>query len=130
MSTKLIAGIIIVAVIVVGAIYLLGRNSGSSPMSSQTQMQTSPTSTVPVSGNSVTIQNFAFAPATLMVKVGDKVTWTNQDSVGHSATADDGSWDTGLLSQGQSGSVTFSKTGTFTYHCSIHPTMHGTVIVQ
>ena len=87
-------------------------------------------SSQPVSSTSVTIQNFTFSPSTITVKVGDKVTWTNQDSIQHSATADDNSWDTGLLSQGKSGTVTFNKAGTFSYHCSIHPNMHGTVIVQ
>lgn len=92
--------------------------------------QTNPTGSAPVAKNSVQISNFNFSPATLTVKVGDTVTWTNQDSMGHSATADDQSFDTGVFDQGKSGTVTFSKTGTFTYHCSIHTSMHGTIIVQ
>ena len=82
---------------------------------------------------SATIQNFAFHPPTLTITTGTKVTWTNQDDgVPHTATADPGSseqWDTGNLDKGQSGSHTFDKPGTFTYHCAIHPSMHGTIIV-
>lgn len=132
--------VVVVIVVVAGVLYLNRKNTASMNMPSQsTSTQTgtrvqSPTGSVSsapmAAGDSVTIQNFAFSPASLTVKVGDKVTWTNQDSVGHSATADDSSFDTGVLQQGQSGSVTFSKAGTYTYHCSVHPNMHGTIIVQ
>lgn len=137
---KILIGVIIVIIIIVAGAFLLRRNNASQqmqmqhiPTQTQEQAQTSsPTgSTQATTGkNAVTIQNFAFSPATLTVKVGDKVTWTNQDSAGHSATADDGSFDTGVLPEGQSGSITFSKAGTYTYHCSVHPMMKGTIIVQ
>jgi plastocyanin len=78
----------------------------------------------------VTIQNFAFSPASLTINVGDTVTWTNMDSVTHTATATDGSFDTGNIASGASGSVTFDTAGTFNYICSIHPNMTGTIIVQ
>lgn len=77
----------------------------------------------------VNIQNFAFAPASASVNVGDSVTWTNNDTVPHTATADGGTFDTGNLNAGGSGSVTFSTAGTFTYFCAIHPNMRGTVVV-
>ncbi len=93
-----------------------------------TGSQTAPSTTS--SQNAVQIKNMSFSPATLTVKVGDKVTWTNQDSIGHSATAGDNSFDTGVLSTGQSGSASFNKAGTYTYHCSVHPTMKGTIVVQ
>lgn len=83
-----------------------------------------------VGGTAVEIKDFAFSPATLTVKVGDTVTWTNQDSVGHSATSDDGSFDTGVLAQGESNTVTFTEAGTFNYHCTPHPNMKATVVVQ
>ncbi len=79
---------------------------------------------------SIDIKNFAFAPKTLTVKVGTTVTWTNQDSVGHTATSDDGSFDTGLLAKGESGSVTFNEKGTFTYHCTPHPYMKAKIVVE
>jgi plastocyanin len=77
----------------------------------------------------VTIKNFAFAPSSSSVHVGDTITWTNQDQAPHTATASDGSFDTGAINQHKSGSHTFTKAGTFAYTCSIHPSMKGTVTV-
>jgi plastocyanin len=77
----------------------------------------------------VTIKNFKFSPASSSVHTGDTITWTNQDQAPHTATANDGSFDTGTINQGKSGSHTFSKAGTFSYICSIHPSMKGTVTV-
>lgn len=79
---------------------------------------------------SVAIAGFAFSPNTVTVNVGDTVTWTNNDGASHTATADGGSFDTGNLANGASGAETFSTAGTFPYHCSIHPNMTGTVVVQ
>ena len=76
----------------------------------------------------VTISGFAFSPGTVTVSVGDTVTWTNNDGVGHTATGDD--FDTGTISGGATASVTFDTAGTFAYHCSIHPQMNGTVVVE
>ena len=78
----------------------------------------------------VTIENFAFDPADLTVSVGDTVTWSNKDSAAHTATADGGSFDTGTIAAGSSKSVTFSKAGTFTYHCKIHASMTARVVVE
>ena len=80
--------------------------------------------------HAVTIADFAFAPQTVTVTVGDTVSWTNDDAVIHTATATDGSWDTADLAQGQSGAITFTAAGTFAYLCTPHPTMTGTVVVQ
>jgi LPXTG-motif cell wall-anchored protein len=81
------------------------------------------------SPGSVTIKDFSFGPASVTVNAGESVTWTNQGPTKHSATAGDGSFDTGLLAKGKSASHTFGKAGTFAYVCSIHPNMHGTVRV-
>jgi plastocyanin len=78
---------------------------------------------------SVTIKDFSYGPAAVTVGAGDSVTWVNQGPTKHSATAKDGSFDTGLLAKGGSASHTFTKAGTFSYVCSIHPFMHGTVKV-
>ncbi len=78
----------------------------------------------------VTIQNFAFSPAHLSVAPGTTVTWTNKDSVAHTVTSDTSAWpDSGSVNTGQTFSFTFKKAGTYTYHCSIHPSMVGTVTV-
>jgi len=80
--------------------------------------------------HAVAISGFSFSPGSVTVAVGDTVTWTNSDAQAHTATADDGSWDTGTLGNGASGTITFSSAGTFAYECSIHPEMTGTVTVQ
>jgi plastocyanin len=77
----------------------------------------------------VEISNFTYNPDPVRVQAGGKVTWLNQDSVSHTATADDGSFDTGTIDEGKLKSETFKQPGTFTYHCEIHPQMHGTIEV-
>jgi len=105
------------------------------PMPSNTpmpDMTVAPTNT-PVPGGSaivdVTIKNFAFNPPSITVKVGTTVRWTNQDSASHSVTSDTGLWDSGNVAQGATYSRVFDTVGTFAYHCGIHPSMKGTVIV-
>jgi LPXTG-motif cell wall-anchored protein len=78
----------------------------------------------------VTISDFKFAPGAVTVNAGDTVTWSNSGPTGHSATANDGSFDTGVLPKGSSGSHTFTQAGTFSYFCKPHPFMKGTVVVQ
>lgn len=80
--------------------------------------------------HAVAIRSFAYAPATITVTAGDTVTWTNEDSVAHTATSSTGAFDTGLLDQGESGSVTFTTPGTYSYFCEPHPSMTGQVVVQ
>jgi len=77
----------------------------------------------------VDIVEFTYQPDPVVVQVGGKVIWQNQDTAPHTATADDGSFDTGTIEKGKLGSDTFKDVGTFTYFCEIHPTMHGTVEV-
>jgi hypothetical protein len=73
--------------------------------------------------------NFAFSPASVTVNVGDTVTWTNHDDAPHNATANDGSFSTPDINNGQSASHRFTQPGTFSYICTIHPNMHGTIRV-
>lgn len=89
-----------------------------------------PTPTASTGGNSVTIAGFAFSPQSLTVAVGTKVTWTNNDGVAHTVTADQKAFDSGPISSGSTYSFTFTKAGTYTYHCAIHPNMKATVVVQ
>lgn len=78
--------------------------------------------------HTVIIDNMKFTPATLTIKKGDKVTFTNKDIVGHNATAKDNSWTSPTLNTGDSWSTTPQKT--VDYSCTIHPTMIGKIIVQ
>jgi plastocyanin len=77
----------------------------------------------------VEIANFAYGPDPVTVQVGGKVIWLNQDSAPHTATADDGSFNTGTLKEGKLKSETFKQAGTYDYICQIHPDMHGVVEV-
>jgi plastocyanin len=77
----------------------------------------------------VEIANFAYDPDPVTIEEGGKVIWINEDSVAHTATAEDGSFDTGTLEEGKLKSETFKQPGTYKYICSIHPQMHGTVEV-
>ena len=77
----------------------------------------------------VTITDLAFNPATITIKAGDSVTWTNHDFVDHTATDAKGGWDIDLPA-GKSASVTFNVPGTFPYICKVHPNMTGTINVQ
>jgi plastocyanin len=77
----------------------------------------------------VQIVEFTYEPDPVVVQVGGKVTWQNEDTAPHTATAEDGSFDTGIVEKGKLGSATFKEPGTFTYFCEVHPTMHGTVEV-
>ncbi len=84
-----------------------------------------------IAANTVFIKNFSFYPALLNVKVGTKVTWINNDSVVHTVTSDsDILLNSGDIAPGQSFSFTFTKPGSSAYHCSIHPTMNGAVLVK
>jgi len=80
--------------------------------------------------SAVMIAGFAFSPATVTIQVGDSVTWTNDDSTAHTATAGGGAFDTGSLGNGESATVTFDTAGTFAYVCSIHPQMTGSVVAE
>ena len=106
--------------------------SSSMPgMNMQGSAAPAPSSSAPASGAaSVSIANFAYAPATITVKVGTTVTWTNEDSAPHTVTPDSGSgFGSGMMQKGDTYSHAFTTAGTFTYHCTVHPYMHGTVIV-
>jgi amicyanin len=85
------------------------------------------------SPNHVDIVNLSYNPAQLNVQVGDAVTWTNSDGLGHTVTSDAGapaSFDSSTIAPGGTFSVTFAVAGTYDYHCKIHATMHGTIVVQ
>lgn len=76
----------------------------------------------------VTIKNFAFDPATINIKKGDSVKWTNEDSAPHTVTGP--GFDSGTLNTGKTYSYTFNVAGSFDYQCNLHPRMKGTITVQ
>jgi plastocyanin len=84
----------------------------------------------PRTGAVVHIRDDAFVPASLTVKAGDAITFVNDDDDAHTATADDASWDSEGLSQHQKWAHAFAKAGKVAYHCTVHPMMHGTIVVE
>ena len=86
--------------------------------------------TVNIPTGARTLGASAYVPNPLTVAQGAVVTWSNSDSTTHDVVADGGSFDSGRMNQNGTFSMTFTQKGTFTYHCSIHPTMTGTVVVQ
>jgi plastocyanin len=88
-----------------------------------------PASNVPAHTDLVQITNFAFAPAVITVVAGATVTWTNEDTTQHDVFAPPVGLKSPVLNQNDSYAHTFSSPGTYPYICSIHPFMHGTVVV-
>ncbi|MFL5844616.1 MAG: cupredoxin family copper-binding protein [Solirubrobacteraceae bacterium] len=82
------------------------------------------------SGDKVDIKNFAFNPADKTVKVGTKITWTNGDSAEHNVVADDGTFKSEDLEQGDTFVYTADKPGTFSYVCTYHSQMKATLTVK
>ena len=80
----------------------------------------------------VTIDNFSFTPAEIVVPVGTRVTWTNNDDIPHTVTdaADPRATKSPPLDTNESYSRSFNKPGTYRYFCSLHPHMQGTVVVR
>lgn len=77
-------------------------------------------------GNTVDISGFAFNPRSLTVSVGTTVTWTNNNGVSHTVTADDGTFDSGTLAESAQFSFTFDTPGTYPYYCEFHGGAGGT----
>ncbi|HEY5815158.1 MAG TPA: cupredoxin family copper-binding protein [Solirubrobacterales bacterium] len=104
------------------------------PAAAETEEAPSPAGETAPSGDAqlsekVEIVDFAYDPDPVTVEEGGKVIWINRDSAPHTATADDGSFDTGTLEEGKLKSESFKTPGEYAYICSIHPEMQGTVVV-
>jgi plastocyanin len=102
--------------------------------SNQSTNNPNPNPTPPSSESStekkVSIVNMDYSPADVTVKKGTKVTWTNNDDVAHTVTADSGNaFDSGNMNKSTSFSHTFDTVGTFAYHCTFHSNMHGKITV-
>ncbi|NGO06720.1 metal-binding protein [Streptomyces sp. HC44] len=80
----------------------------------------------------ITMKNFAFSPATLTVKAGEKITVVNEDSAAHTVTATQGeAFDTGTIDGGKTGTLTApSQSGSYSFVCTLHPEMKGTLTVR
>jgi plastocyanin len=113
------------AALVLAAALLAGCGS-----SKKSNTSSSTSSSAGGGGTAVSMKNIQFSPKSLSVKVGDTVTWTNDDSVDHNVIANDGTFKSGNFGGGQKFTWTATKAGTFKYSCTIHPGMVGTLVVK
>jgi plastocyanin len=111
-----------------------GGGGGGSSVAGSPSASSTPAAAAKPSGagqQGVSIRNFKFLPGTITVKAGSRIAISNRDSTAHTVTSDDGSsFDTGDVNPGSSTTITVNGTGRIPYHCSIHPFMHGTIVVQ
>lgn len=138
---KTITAVVIVIILALGGWAIFGRgnksnnsiygsnNTSSSPASNQSNNS----GTQNQAAGSVSIRNMMFTPSQITVAKGSKVTWTNNDSVTHTVVDDlsnVGGPNSGDIAPGATYSFTFNKAGSYQYHCSIHPSMRGTIVVK
>lgn len=84
----------------------------------------------PAAGADIEINNFTFSPASITVPVGAQVTWTNKDDIPHNVVSSDKTIKSKALDTNEKFTFTFSQPGTYSYICTIHPRMKGTIVVQ
>lgn len=132
-SLKLLSSLVLVMILAAGCSPVLKTTTTIPEMTSMPagnySTQTADTGTVFSNQLSIEIKGFAFTPQNATVKVGTQITWTNKDSAPHTVTADDRSFDSGTLNQGESFTFQFTTPGTFAYICTIHPSMQASIIV-
>ncbi len=117
--------------VVLASLAFVACGDSSEDTAAPTQTSATPTTEPPAAAaEPITIKDFSFGPGDLTVAVGATVTWTNaEDGVAHTTTSDDELWRSGSLNTGDAFSFTFDTAGAFTYFCSIHPNMTGSVTV-
>jgi amicyanin len=125
MNQKTIIVIAAVLIIAAGALYYYSGNNYGTPNPSATPVTGTPNAQ---GAYSVSIKNFAFSPAVLNIKIGDTVTWTNNDSTAHDISGS--GFKSPIFTNGQNYSYTFTTAGTFDYICGIHPSMKGSIVVK
>ena len=122
--------VVVVAAVAVAAVMMRNNNKPSSQSTDNGSNSSSSNNSQAVATNTVEIKDMAFSPASITVKKGTTVTWTNKDSISHTVTGDtSGNMNSDTLADGDAYTFTFNQTGTFQYHCNFHSSMHGTVTV-
>jgi len=114
------------------AILMISSSCNKSSYNTMTGITSNPgtTGTAGPGTNEVFIQGMAFNPSTITVAAGTTVTWTNKDAIAHTVTSKTKLFDSGSIASNGTFSYTFATAGTFSYYCSIHPSMIATVTVN
>ncbi len=148
---KTVLAVVIAVVLILGAYgayRLLGQNNPvqttpavtsteSTAPTATTSTEATPATTSATTQTAVSIMNTGYTPQMITIKVGDTVTWTNNDTINHNVSSDPHPTHTlypflnlGMIPAGQSKSLMFDKPGTYTYHDHLHANLKGTVVVQ
>jgi len=119
-----------ISILLVLAIALAACSAAPASATTQPPAVAGSTTVAPPMTAAVSMTGIKFVPDALTVTVGTTVTWTNDDTVAHTVTADDGSFDSGMIAPGGTFSFTFNTAGTYPYKCTVHlPDMIGTITV-
>jgi len=127
MRTRLLGALLLTAVLPLGACGDDNDDEAAEPTATTADTGAGSTES---GGTRVDLKDFAFTPDKVPVRVGGTVSWRNGDNTTHTITADDGTFDSGNKGSGESFEHTFPKAGEFTYKCTIHTSMKGTVSVS
>ena len=125
-------GVILIAVITAVTLHKPDNSSSNTTTSSAANSTASGASQSPAAGT-INIRDMMFTPSQITIQKGGTVTWTNNDTTTHTVIDDlagVGGPNSGDIAPGSNYSFTFLKTGSFQYHCSIHPSMRGTIVVK
>jgi plastocyanin len=128
-TPRLVLACVFLAVVAAISACSSSKNS-SQPATTQSASSAQSGTSAAAGGTAVSVANFSFSPGTLTVPAGSTVTWTFKDSTDHNVTADDKSFASKNSSSGATYSFHFTKAGTYSYMCTIHPFMTAKVVVQ
>ena len=120
-ALALAAGLLVLTGCGASSVAASARSTASSTASPSAHAASSPT---------VVIRSFKYQPKVITVSRGTTVTFANHDNTNHTVTADRGAFNLGNFNRGQSHRFRFTRAGTYKYHCTYHPFMHGTVVVR
>jgi plastocyanin len=142
-KSTLLASAVVVIVVAAGAIFVthrMGKKQDTPPATNSSQNASNDTSTTPsdsspgkVTGNIEITDNMIFTPSQISISKGEAVTWTNNDNVAHTVTDDlenVGGPKSTSIAPGATYTFTFTKSGSFQYHCEFHHEMRGTIVVK
>lgn len=123
---------IVVIVVIVGIIYIVSPKTKTTlPITPEATTQTAQAAAETTKTVQVEIKNMSFNPSTIKINPGDTIMWTNNDETAHSIVFDDKNlMKSRTLQKGETFGLAYATQGTLTYHCGIHSTMKGKVVVE